>query len=347
MKRCIFYFSVLIILMNITWSNVIDKFQTPETMFNTYNQYTNKDEYYNMITDWARYQKIQAIYNYPQAYHTYNNNPTTVHIIYLIFVYWLLDNILIKPFFKKARWFILHTIANIFVVYYAWNDLFHLLENPIMAFNRVPHYEALNITVALHFYHALFFKNLVFIDWVHHILMISIAIMSYHCPSSVIIATNGLLFFLNGLPGGIDYFLLTLVKYELIHPIQEKKLNSYLNIWIRSPGTLISAYNMYLTTVYANYYPSFRVKTLTMVILIWNAQYFTYRVVGNYFTKLTKKCVEFENREGRPLSTKDAKNCIDSKNSITEMNVIEEMSDTEEDPISKIINHPGTNDEDD
>jgi hypothetical protein len=183
-----------------------------------------------------------------------------------------------------------------------------------MAFNRKPYYQGLNITVALHFYHVLFFEKLSPIDWLHHILMISIAIGSYYCPTSVIVTTNGLLFFLNGLPGAIDYFILTLVKYDLMHPIQEKELNSYLNIWIRSPGVIIGAHNMYLTTVYANYKPNIFMKTLIMSILVWNAQYFTYRVVGNYFTKLTIKCVDLEQKEGRRLSTTDVDSYIDDEN---------------------------------
>lgn len=295
------------------------------------------DDYYSVISDWMRYHKYQAIYNYPQIYNTLNSNPETIDIILFVFCFWLLDNILVRPFLSKARWFVLHTFANAFVVYSVIDDLYYLLLNPIMAFNRVPDYNALNLTVALHFYHAVFFKNLQFIDWVHHILMMGVAILSYGCPPAVIIATNGLLFFLNGLPGGIDYLLLTLVKYKIIHPLREKELNSYLNVWIRSPGTLIGAHNMYLTTIYANYYPSFYVKVLIMVILVWNAQYFTNRVVGNYYTKLTMKRMEFEEREGHPMMPNHANKCVGE-----EIDVINAMSDIEEEnPLVKIIGNSG------
>ena len=159
--------------------------------------------------------------------------------------------------------------------------------------------------------------------------MISIAIGSYFCPPAVIVATNGLLFFLNGLPGGLDYLLLTLVKYEIIRPIREKELNSYLNIWIRSPGVLIGTHNMYFTTVYTNYNPTIITRILVLVILVWNAQYFTYRVTGNYFTKLTKKCLQFEKREGRHLSMTDESNCVDDNDVITEMDVVYELNEDE------------------
>jgi len=250
-------------------------------------------------------------------------------------MFWLVDNLVVKPFFKKARWFILHIIANVFVVKYVWGDLFSLLKNPITAFNRIPIYDGLNITVALHFYHAIFFSNLPVIDWIHHILMISIAITSYFCPSSVIVATNGLLFFLNGLPGGLDYLLLTLVRYNIISPIKEKELNSYLNIWIRSPGVIIGTYNMYLTSVYSGYNPHAITKAIITCILMWNAQYFTYRVVGNYFTKLTKKYLDFEKREGRQMIASDLDDYIDSDETLSEEDINNEIEDNTS--ISKVM----------
>jgi hypothetical protein len=314
--------------MNLTWSHMIDYFQTPENMLNSLeNQkyfYTSQN-YYEEVSDWLNYQKYQAIGNYPDIYNTLLSYNTVFNIISLIAIFWLIDNCVIKRFFKKARWFILHTIANAFVVSYVWSDFFNLLKNPLVSFNRTPRYEGLNMTVALHFYHAIFFKNLPMIDWIHHILMISIAIISYFCPPAVIVSANGLLFFLNGLPGGLDYLLLTLVKYDVITPIKEKELNSYLNVWIRSPGVIIGTYNMYLTTIYTNYNPYVITKSIIMCILIWNAQYFTYRVMGNYFTKLTKKHVDFEKREGRNMSTTEFNDCMESDEILSEKDVADEL----------------------
>jgi hypothetical protein len=328
--------------MNVTWSQVIDYFQTPENMMHVLknNEYIDRTyNYYNDVSDWMTYHKYQAIGSYPELYGTYSEHQCFVNIIYLLITLWLIDNVFVKPCLAKARYFVLHTIVNAFVVYYVWNDVCALFTNPIRAFNRKPQYDALDITVALHFYHVLFFKGLTWIDWVHHVPMMGIAITSYYCPNSVIVTTNGLLFFLNGLPGGLDYFLLTLVKYNIIHPIKEKELNSYLNIWIRSPGVLFNTYNMYLTTVYANYTPSPVMKFLILAILTWNAQYFTYRVIGNYFTKLSKKANEFERRVGRQLSTTDLAKCIDDADimEINEKDVVEELVDSEEVTLHRIM----------
>ena len=303
-----------------------------------YNLVDQTSEYYDQASSWLNTQQYQLIANYPSIYNWILSYTILGQIMLIIGMLWLFDNLFIKPCFNKARWFALHVVGNACVIYYTWSDFKHLMSNPISAFGRIPHYEALNITVAIHFYHALFFKNLVAIDWVHHILMISIAIESYFCPSAIIIVTNGLLFFLNGLPGCLDYLLLILVKYDLIRPIREKELNSYLNIWIRSPGVIIGTYNMYLTTVYTKYDPNQFTSTLIIIILIWNAQYFTYRVIGNYFARLTEKCIQFEKREGRRMSTTDETKCkYDEDSLITELDVIEELSDAEDVPFERLI----------
>ena len=51
---------------------------------------------------------------------------------------------------------------------------------------------------------------------------------------------------MNGLPGGIDYYLLIQVKRGKIKSIEEKKINTYLNNYIRAPGILLN-YWFYIT----------------------------------------------------------------------------------------------------
>jgi hypothetical protein len=120
-----------------------------------------------------------------------------------------------------------------------------------------------------------------------------------------------------------------------LKPIKEKELNSYLNVWIRSPGVIIGTYNMYLTSVYTSYNPYLVTKVITMCILVWNAQYFTYRVIGNYFTKLTKKHLDFEKREGRHMSTTEFNDCMESDETLSERDVADEIR--EEQSISRVI----------
>ena len=53
-------------------------------------------------------------------------------------------------------------------------------------------------------------------------------------------------FFMCGLPGGIDYFMLALVKFGSMSPFTEKAWNTRLNVWLRSPGLLLTAFCLIL-----------------------------------------------------------------------------------------------------
>lgn len=187
-----------------------------------------------------------------------------------------------------ARWYMLHCITNACVVWYACANFCQIIANPNNIFHITPTYSPLNVTIALHIFHMLFFNNLIMIDWIHHIVMISIAIISYCYSAPVIVATNGLLMFLNGLPGCIDYFLLSLVKTDKIKSMTEKYINIYLNLYIRSPGVVITTYILYLTfqkTQEVNWY----MQCIAYIILLWNSQYFLLRVIGNYVARLFNK----------------------------------------------------------
>lgn len=296
----------------------------------------NMDYYYQTVNVWFQNQQYYIMGNYPDAYQ-YVNQITSyecfMSVIVIMFYLLLLDKLVIQHAFKKARWFVLHAIGNAFVINYTWRDVLAILLNPIKSYSRTPNYTGLNITVGLHFYHILFFSNLPVIDWVHHVLMMYVAISSYYCPPAVNIATNGLLFFLNGLPGGLDYVLLSLVKYEIIKPIREKELNSYLNIWIRSPGILINTYNLYMTSLYTKFNPSLLTVIPILIILIWNAQYFTYRVVGNYFAKLVMKSNQLQQVDGNPPTEEYLGNCLDEKD------MEEELKHEEETPIKALVDY--------
>lgn len=246
------------------------------------------DIYINFIISNMIQNKEENYFGFSLMNYILESFPETFHIIFYILMFLIIDMTLLQLFLNKARWFALHTIGNAFVIYYTLPILIKVVTNPIEGFKLDADYMPLNITVALHIYHMLFYKNLPQIDWIHHILMTGIALFSYTCPSCIIVCTNCLLFFINGLPGGIDYAMLVLVKYEYMESILEKKLNSYLNILIRSPGILVGTYIMYLTTIFSNYNPNFIIKLMGLIILFWNAQYFTYRVIGNYHIKQTE-----------------------------------------------------------
>lgn len=95
-------------------------------------------------------------------------------------------------------------------------------------------------------------------------------------------------FFICGLPGAIDYFLLGLVKIERINRLTEKRINNALNLWLRGPGlTLVFAFALaaYRT---GNHAVNATVMLILLGISIGNGQYYLGRVSASYAISLYK-----------------------------------------------------------
>ena len=56
---------------------------------------------------------------------------------------------------------------------------------------------------------------------------------------------NLLLFFMTGLPGGLDYALLAAVKQGWLPPLREKAINAKINTYVRAPGLVFTAALLY------------------------------------------------------------------------------------------------------
>jgi hypothetical protein len=145
-----------------------------------------------------------------------------------------------------ARWFIIHTCGNALVAITSTADLIRVLTDPMNVLKEksasaIP----TGFVLAIHAYHVCGFSNLNWVDWVHHGLMVGIAL------PLVIIAQYGPLmnynnWFVCGVPGGLDYLMLTLVKFKKMEPLREKQLNTLLNVWMRCPFLLFSSLFSYL-----------------------------------------------------------------------------------------------------
>ena len=94
---------------------------------------------------------------------------------------------------------------------------------------------------------------------------------------------NATCFFVCGLPGFVNYACLTAVKHKKIKKITEKKINSFLNIYMRQPGILFTVVLNYIASRY-NYdqnTPPWLFKIVGLV-LFWNANFFSYEAIYNY-----------------------------------------------------------------
>ena len=201
----------------------------------------------------------------------------------------IFDFILKKIVIEKARYFCLHVILNSWVCYKVFDDTLDLLKNPNSALDLDYSKEGVLTTSAIaafHIYHILFFKKLSSDDYIHHLV------------SSILVGTIGVLlpfgrlsslcnFTLCGLPGGIDYFLLILLKYNIINKITEKKINRFLNLIIRWPIMFLCGYMFILNINKLNNKDlntfSYTMMILALLLHSFNAIYYCDRVIGNYY----------------------------------------------------------------
>jgi hypothetical protein len=232
-------------------------------------------------------------------------------ILFSIFFNYLFDFILY--FFgdknKKRRWYFLHAIINTIICIFTFFDFIKVLLDPLGGFDGSRISLPLMTTISLHLFHILTcFKNLSIVDWMHHLIScLFVGIIGEVYVHGPII--NYFLFFLCGLPGGVDYYLLTFNKYGLIERIKEKKINVYLNMWIRVPGVLFGCNTCYFYLLYNNRLKyNIYVSFLIIFLNLYNCIYFATLVVKNYglhLEKITKINVKEEIK--RTLSTDNLK----------------------------------------
>ena len=183
---------------------------------------------------------------------------------------------------QQCPYYLVHSMHNALIVYYTYPDVI----NTYMRFNTIHTFptnmNAICLCFALHFYHCiLYWKKFRFDDWLHHGLMIGIAL-----PIALIYEAHTLagysLFFTTGLPGGIDYALLFCVRNGYMNRNTEKKVNEWMNTWIRAPGCISHAT---ATLLYVSMHRAQEslwaiiIMCLPAILVAWNGQYFMRQVI--------------------------------------------------------------------
>ena len=190
-----------------------------------------------------------------------------------------------------ARWKRIHAFANLLVSYFCIDDLVKTAFDPIGATKDTggrllmkPAY----MILCVHIYHVLPFLGFKLHDGdlFHHLVFVGIV-----GPVGIAFDTgplqNFVAFFICGLPGALDYIMLTLVKLKKISKYDEKVWNARINVWIRSPGLTIAACFIYLGILYGD--EESRCKKMpvlafaTAALILINGQYYSQVVVGNTF----------------------------------------------------------------
>jgi hypothetical protein len=208
-----------------------------------------------------------------------------------------------------GRYFALHVFANAYVTLVHADDVWRaMFSDPIESPHTLEPCDASGIVViyAIHLYHIALFRPLPWIDWVHHGLMVLFMLpLAYLVQPGPLLGNGG--FWSSGLPGGLDYAMLVAVKLGYMRSIEEKRINSYIQTWIRAPGCLFQSGLTYIAymegvrrreaggegaIVFPNSLLSPTVTTASIVLVIaaffWNGMFFQKRVCVNYGMRCTE-----------------------------------------------------------
>jgi hypothetical protein len=195
----------------------------------------------------------------------------------------LFDRLLTQYTSLDGIYYLIHSLHNGAIVYLTGQEVYKSLTDFNYILTSPKNITALECVFALHLYHlAIYWRKFRLDDWLHHILMIGIALpIGWFADSRSLLGYS--LFFTTGLPGGIDYVLLFLARNNWLQRGTEKVINAWLNTWIRSPGcishvTLTLILISIETTIFSQmWWYGIIVAALTF----WNGQYFMRQVVEN------------------------------------------------------------------
>jgi hypothetical protein len=181
----------------------------------------------------------------------------------------------------KNPYYFIHALHNAYIVWLTASDVATTFTDFYSLRMIPPNYEAAALVFALHIYHTiLYYKTFRLDDWLHHGLMVGLSLpIGIFTPSSSFLGYS--LFFATGLPGGIDYLLLFLQRNGFIERMTEKRVNRWLNVWVRSPGcvshaALSAAYALSTATYHPFYHSLFLIPS---ALMLWNGQYFMNQIV--------------------------------------------------------------------
>lgn len=182
----------------------------------------------------------------------------------------------------QGVYYALHALHNAAIVRITGHEVWLALTDFNTAVVAPQNFRALQLVFALHIYHiAAYWRKFRTDDWLHHALMIGIALpIGGLADSGALLGYS--LFFATGLPGGIDYALLFMNRNGWLKRETEKRVNTWLNVWIRSPGTIsLAALTAVRISSAVPYTPLWWSGIVTALLNYWNGQYFMQQVVYN------------------------------------------------------------------
>ena len=193
----------------------------------------------------------------------------------------IISDIILNYFDIEGRYYINHFIGNMIVVAYTADNVIASYTNDNFSDHNL--FVANSAVYAIHLYHIIWYyyrlrKN----DLLHHGIMIGLTlpITNYFLPPDNLLGYC--FFFTTGLPGGIDYLLLALVRNNIIRRDVEKEINKQINLWLRCPGC-ISGSTLILYKLSHNYqnYTELFASLFVASTVYWNGIYYMEQIVSN------------------------------------------------------------------
>ena len=203
-----------------------------------------------------------------------------ISVAALTYLFAVLDRWIAAGGYQKP-YFAVHVLHNAAIVaataqdvVRSFTDIDGLTAYPIT-------WSAVYLCYALHLYHCLLYWRAFHADdWLHHGLMIGVALpLGSTVPAGPLMGMN--LFFTTGLPGGVSYALLFAEKNRWISQAVSRRWNARINLWLRSPGCLaMAALGLAVTLSSPDATQWQRAVTLIVSALTaWNGQYFMSQVL--------------------------------------------------------------------
>ena len=149
----------------------------------------------------------------------------------------------------------MNLLANAYISYCTISDVFYTFQEPEVALFRPIEMDSINYTGAimlgaLHAYHTVaYWSEITAADVFHHVTFVPFNQIAIFWPVLANWESMGLQwgsninminFFTCGLPGGLDYLFLGLVKNKKMDKMTHKRLQAIINAWLRGPGIIAS-----------------------------------------------------------------------------------------------------------
>ncbi len=178
-------------------------------------------------------------------------------------------------------YYAVHVLHNLLMMGVTVTDVWWSFTHVNDALTIPVNWFAALLCFALHFYHIKdYWRSFHSDDWLHHSLMIGIALpLGLMVPAGSLLGLN--LFFTTGLPGAISYAVMFAERNGWIQRATEKRWSVIANVWLRSPGCAAHAA---LATAVLLSCPTATwgqqlAGGLIAALTYWNGQYFMQQAV--------------------------------------------------------------------